>query len=436
MRTRSLFGFDLILFFSTMALLIIGILFIYSSSVSSTGIVFSREYIRQIIWAGTGFILVFTVIFIGYDRFQPWSPYIYASSVLLLIITLLFGQPINGAKSWLGILDFGIQPSEFTKIAVILFLAGYYTRSRNRMQYPSHFLIGFFIILIPVFLVLLQPDMGTAIVYIPIFLIMSFVGGVPVRYVIFVFITGLLLIILSLLPAWQDHIVERDIPFLTIVDNPTFIQYSLLSLGVITLTALAGYFLMKKKYFYWIIYVFLIVFLSLAGSSIARMVLKEYQIMRLIVFLNPGVDPKGAGWNIIQSITAVGSGGFFGKGFLKGTQSHYRYLPQQSTDFIFSIISEEWGFLGGFLVFSLFVTIMIRGLLIIQTIKDSYAVLVGSGVVAMLLFHFVVNIGMAMGIMPITGIPLFFLSYGGSSLWTAMLGIGLLLSIHLKRYSY
>jgi rod shape determining protein RodA len=132
----------------------------------------------------------------------------------------------------------------------------------------------------------------------------------------------------------------------------------------------------------------------------------------------------------------VGSGGFTGQGFLQGTQAHYQYIPQQSTDFIFSILAEEWGFIGGIVVFGLFLVILLRGLYIVQTARDHFAALVATGVVTMIFFHFAVNVGMAIGVMPITGIPLFFLSHGGSSLWTAMIGVGLLLNVHHNRYHY
>jgi rod shape determining protein RodA len=165
-------------------------------------------------------------------------------------------------------------------------------------------------------------------------------------------------------------------------------------------------------------------------------VLKDYQIMRLIVFIDPSVDPQGNGWNIIQSVTAVGSGGVWGKGYLQGTQSHYRFLPQQSTDFIFSILAEELGFFGSVLVIALFALIIFRGLTMIFSSKDTFGSLVIAGVVGMFFFHLVVNIGMAIGIMPITGIPLFFLSYGGSSLWTALIGLSLIQNIYVRRYHY
>ena len=175
--------------------------------------------------------------------------------------------------------------------------------------------------------------------------------------------------------------------------------------------------------------------LPISGAGANRF-MKNYQIMRLIIFLKPDIDPRGSGWNIIQSITAVGSGGFWGKGFLHGTQSHYRFLPQQSTDFIFSILAEEWGFVGCTLVFILFLTILMRGIYVVYKSRENYAILIGSGIVGMIFFHVMVNIGMAVGIMPVTGIPLFFLSYGGSSLWTALISVAVLNNINMHRRIY
>jgi len=179
----------------------------------------------------------------------------------------------------------------------------------------------------------------------------------------------------------------------------------------------------------------LIVMLSIGTSYAARLVLKNYQLMRLIVFLDPNVDNRGAGWNIIQSVTAIGAGGLIGRGYLQGTQSHYRFLPEQSTDFIFSIYSEETGFLGGLMVFVLFLLICQR---LINTMKitiDPFAKYICAGLVGMFGFHFIINVGMTMGIMPITGIPLLFMSYGGSAVLAAMLGIGIALSIYIRRYN-
>jgi rod shape determining protein RodA len=202
------------------------------------------------------------------------------------------------------------------------------------------------------------------------------------------------------------------------------------------LLALVGFVRYKKKYFYWIAYGVVIIILSLGISYGAQKVLKPYQIMRLIVFLDPEIDPRGSGWNIIQSVTAIGSGGILGKGYLQGTQSHYRFLPQQSTDFIFSIYSEEWGFLGGIMVFSLFLLLILRLVRIMKTTPDPFGRYIVAGLAGMYAFHFLINVGMTMGVMPITGIPLLFMSYGGSALITAMAGIGLALSVHIRRFQY
>jgi rod shape determining protein RodA len=218
--------------------------------------------------------------------------------------------------------------------------------------------------------------------------------------------------------------------------NIRFVGIAVLGLTLIMAIALFGFLRFKKRYFYWIVYSAAIFILSLGASFGAHRVLKDYQIMRLIVFLDPNVDPRGSGWNIIQSITAIGSGGLLGKGYLQGTQSHYRFLPQQSTDFIFSIFSEEWGLLGGMLVFILFLIICLRLIRIMRTTSDTYGSYIVAGLSAMYAFHFLINVGMAMGIMPITGIPLLFMSYGGSALTSAMTGIGFAMSIYRKRFQH
>ena len=408
----------------------VGILFIYSSGVSSTGIVFSNEYIKQIIWAATGIAFVLLIYYFDYSRLEVISPYIYLIFIVILIITLFFGRVVNGSRSWLGPEGISIQPSEFTKIAFILFYAVFLKNSRKWKIELVQFFLGLGIALIPFVLVLLQPDMGTAMVFIPLFIIMSFIGGTKKRYLLFLALSIVLMVLFTALPIWQEHISEKQFPLIMVLEKSVFIRYSVLSLAFISALSVFGLAVLRKKYFYWILYGTVILLISLLGSVATRLVLKEYQIMRLIVFLNPGIDPQGAGWNIIQSMTAVGSGGILGKGFLQGTQSHYQYLPQQSTDFIFSIVSEEWGFLGSLFVFALFLIVLIRALMIILQSKNQFAVYAGAGIMGMIFFHFIVNIGMAMGIMPITGIPLFFLSYGGSSLWTALIAVGLLMSMN------
>ncbi len=436
MNIRKYTYFDFILFFSVVLLAVIGISFIYSSGINSEGILVSNEYLKQILWAVTGVALMLAMTLIDYRRYADRTFLIYLVTLALLVYTRIFGRYVNGAKSWLGIGDLGIQPSEFAKLVYILFLAYYLDRSQNAKSQLERFLRAAAIMAAPVLLVLSQPDLGTASVYIPIFIAMCFVAGVPVRYLALVLLGGGLTLVFTVLPLWETNIAQARIPAILILTSTRFTLIALLALGMVAVLALIGYSLSKARYYYWIAYATGIVAGALAMSVAASHVLKDYQIMRLIVFLDPNVDPLGSGWNIIQSITAIGSGGPFGVGFLKGTQSHYRFLPQQSTDFIFSILSEEWGFLGGLAVFALYSSIVFRGVVILRKTENGFGSLIATGVTSMFFFHFIVNIGMVMGTMPITGIPLLFLSYGGSSLWTAMLAVGLLMSVNIRRLDH
>lgn len=434
MKRVSLFTFDFILLGATLLLMVVGILFVYSSGMSFAGMQLSNEYIKQLIWAGSGLVLMIGVIMVDYHRLRRVAVYLYAAMVLLLLVTPFIGREVHGARSWIGIGEVGIQPSEFAKITTILFLAGYFAGIGKGIRELPRFLLGLAVALLPVALILLQPDMGTALVFFPIFLFMAFISGARLRHIVYLTAAGFLTIILAVLPIYEQWIIGREATVLSMFTDFSMARYFLAALVLITLLAAWGFWGFKRKYFYWILYVASLLLVAEAGALLLVRALREYQIMRFIVFLNPRIDPQGAGWNLIQSVTAVGSGGFGGKGFLQGTQSHYQFLPQQSTDFIFSILAEEWGFLGGVLVFILFLIILLRGVRILYIARDDFATCVGAGIVAMFFFHVVVNVGMAMGIMPITGIPLFFLSYGGSSLWTGLICIGLLLNIYFRRY--
>lgn len=433
MNIRKYTYFDFFLFFSVILLTVIGVSFIYSSGINSEGTLVSNEYIKQIIWGITGVLLMLLVTLVDYRRIADRTSLIYIGALILLVYTRIFGRYVNGAKSWLGIGDLGIQPSEFTKVVYILYLAYFLDRSQNAKSQLERFLKAGLIMAAPMLLILSQPDLGTSSVYVPVFLAMCFVAGIPLRFLGMVLLGGGLTLVFTVLPLWETNIAQVKIPAIQIITNAQYLVIALFSLSIITVVALIGNLLAKARYYYWIAYTTGLLALALALSVAASHVLKEYQIMRLIVFLDPNVDPLGSGWNIIQSITAIGSGGPFGVGFLKGTQSHYRFLPQQSTDFIFSILSEEWGFAGGLTVFALYSMIIFRGLVIVRKTGNSLGSLVATGITAMFFFHFIVNIGMVMGMMPITGIPLMFLSYGGSSLWTAMIAVGILMSINIRR---
>ena len=434
MRGRgSLRALDPILLLASLALVAIGILFVYSSGVNSVGESVSNEWLKQIVWAGSGCVLLALFAVNNHQKYKPRTPYIFLGALALLVLTLLLGREVNGARSWLGIGDLGIQPSEFAKLATILFLAAYLSEIGNGIAELPRFLLALLVVGTPMGLILLQPDMGTGMVYFPIFLIMALIAGARIRHLLFVGLVALLTIVFAAIPAVQRLRAAAEPGFWRMITDVGVAPYTLLVLGVVAALAAVGQRVFHRAYYYWLMYGAALLWMAVAGGLLMSMVLKEYQIMRLVIFVNPWVDPRGAGWNIIQSVTAVGAGGLSGTGFLQGTQSHLRYLPQQSTDFIFSILAEESGFLGVILVLVLFGVVIGRGIVIMYAAGDQFATLVAAGVVAMLLFHTGVNIGMAMGALPITGIPLMLVSYGGSSLWTALIGIGLLANIGLAR---
>jgi rod shape determining protein RodA len=420
---------------SLAVLMVIGVLFIYSSGVNSEGILVTNEYAKQIVWAVAAVALMLAVALIEPKRLVDYTFPLYLAMIAVLVYTRLFGKVVNGARSWLGLFgDIGIQPSEFMKIATTLFLARYLDSTMHEAASLRRFAVSLSIALLPMGLILIQPDFGTALVYLPIYLGVAFVMGVGSRYLGFLLLTGAITAVMTVMPLWQA--LEGGTPpiLLRMLYEEPYVFMVIAVVALVFALAALGLRLFKRRYYYWIAFAALAVALGLGASVLGHKVLKEYQIMRLVVFLDPSVDPLGSGWNIIQSVTAVGSGGLAGKGFLQGTQSHYRYLPQQSTDFIFSIISEELGFIGGLAIFSLYLLVALRLLLSSRTVVSRFQRGVIAGVVSMILFHFMINVGMAMGIMPITGIPLLFLSYGGSSLWSASIGIGLCLGIGARRY--
>jgi rod shape determining protein RodA len=435
-KSRSVFEMDLYIALATIALVVVGILFIFSSGVTADGQIVSREYLRQIAWASTGVVLMLTVTFVDYRVLSRLAVPLFGLVLILLVVTLLSGRVVNGSRSWIGIGNLGGQPSELAKLALVIVLARYFGSNPGRGKSLFGFLGGMAISLVPTVLVLAQPDLGSALVYLPIFIIIAYAAGADGRLLGFVVGTGILVALFTVLPVWEEHLAGRSVPLIAVFRSPGSILFLLGGLSLAAVLAVTGYAVTRRLIFFWILYLLAMLILAVPIAYAARSVLREYQVMRLIVFLDPYVDPRGAGWNIIQSVTAVGSGGPFGKGFLQGTQSHYQYLPQQSTDFIFSILAEEWGFTGVFAVFALFGVIIGRGLYIMASARDHFAALVVAGVIGMIIFHLVVNVGMAIGMMPITGIPLFLLSYGGSSLWTVMLGIGLVMSIYQHRYQY
>jgi len=426
----------MVLFGATVVLLGIGVLFIYSSGINANGVQVSAEFIRQIVWSLSGLALLVFFALLSYTTLRMFSLYIYGGVLFLLLVTLVIGRQVNGARSWLGFAEIGIQPAEFMKIATILFLSAYFAGIGNGIRELPRFLLGLVIVLVPIALILAQPDMGEALAFFPMFLLMGFVAGAQVRHLLFMLFAGVFAFILAAIPTLHARASLTGASFFGLLSAPDIMKYLLLAAAVVSGLAFLGWRSFQQRYFFWIAWSAALVVTSGLLSTALRLVLKDYQIMRLVIFVNPQIDPQGAGWNIIQSVTAIGSGGLHGKGWLHGTQSHYQFLPQQSTDFIFSILAEEWGFLGALLVFALFLAILLRGISIVWASREDYAMLAGTGILSMIFFHVLVNVGMAVGIMPVTGIPLMFLSYGGSSLWAGLIGVGILMNISRRRLRY
>ena len=438
MKAKPLQMFDFAMIASVLILGTLSVIFIYSSAFDSSGTMQDKlktDYIKQIIWASGGLLSMVVLALLDYRKFKRYIPWLAAVTVVLLAVTLKFGRISHGARSWLSFGPINLQPAEFAKISFTLFLAWYLDKYRKHSDL-KRFAIALLILVIPLGLILKQPDFGSAMVYIPIFIIVCFMADIPLRYLFIILLTGGLAVVLAVLPVWQEKIYKQPFFLVSILGNKRLFMIVVAATLMVALIGALGLLLFKKRYFYWIAYAFGIIFASLLLSVVARKFLQEYQVMRLIIFLDPYVEAKKSGWNIINSRIAIGSGQFTGKGFLLGTHSHYRYLPEQSTDFIFSILAEELGFIGCMIVFIAYFMILIRIVFVARNTTDYFGCLICTGFLAMFFFHFMVNVGMTMGIMPITGIPLPFVSYGGSAFVTNSIALGLVMSVRSRRLDF
>ena len=326
---------------------------------------------KQAVSVVLGLLIIFILQAFDYKIFKEYSPVIYIFMILMLSGTLFLGRTVAGGKRWLSIGGFNFQTSELSKIMLILVLAAVIDNNSDDMGYLKGMFLPSIIAFIPFSLVILQNDLGTALVIFFIYLVMLFAGGGNFKYMAVVFGGGFLIVVLII----TAHVmIDTPLPFL-----------------------------------------------------------QEYQLNRLIVFINPNIDPHGSGYNIIQSIIALGSGKLMGKGLFAGTQNQLNFLPEKHTDFIFSVIGEEFGFLGSALVIILFLFLLWQFLNIAENARDRYGYLVVIGIMAMFLFHILENIGMTMGIMPITGIPLPFISYGGTFMLTSLIAIAIVININLRK---
>ncbi len=422
---------DYTLLISFLILIVVGILTIYSAGGDS------NQHIRQIYWAITGIVIFVLMLLVNYHRMGEYAFFIYLAGLLMLILVLLIGKRVRGAKSWITVAwGFGFQPSEFVKITVIIALARFLDRVGDDIKSLKNVIIALGICVIPMGLILLQPDFGTALVYLPICMIMLFFAGIKYTHLISLLIIFGIAVVLPLLATFSKLTHSGTLIFLQVLDDTKTVFLIALMFGLFSGIMFILYRITKKSLLYKASTVFLIFFTGLILAAPLGRFLKPYQKERLIVFLRPTIDPFGSGYNIIQSKIAVGAGGLFGRGLLGGTQSQLGFLPERSTDFIFSIYAEAWGFFGSLVLLAVYGIFIYRGIMTIYNGRDRFSFLLAAGIMGMFLFHIIINVGMTIGIMPITGIPLPFLSYGGSFLLTCIVAVSILSNIELRRYTH
>lgn len=409
----------------------------------------SQRYGKQLIWIGAAFILAFIILLIETNFYVFFAYFIYLFVVFLLILVLLVGSEVNGSKSWFNIGGLGIQPSEFSKLAVSLALAKYMSTFDFKLHRLKSYFIIALIILIPVLFIILQKDTGSALVYAS-FIIVLFREGLSGVVLFFCMLVVLLFIFALVMSNLILNIALLSITLIVLfIINPRLKQFGFvllffgLSLGVIFFSdslintnfqpidlfiigSLTGgavsiiYFAKKKiKDAVTILLIFIgAVFFSLSIDFIFNNFLMPHHQARINELLGIESDPLGVGYNVNQSKIAIGSGGLLGKGFLNGTQTKFDFVPEQSTDFIFCTVGEEWGFVGSLVFISMFLALIIRVTLLAEKQRSGFSRIYGYCVALILFFHFMINIGMTIGLMPVIGIPLPFFSYGGSSLWS------------------
>jgi rod shape determining protein RodA len=396
-------------------------------------------WIKQTIWFGVGLLGLMCAVLFDYQLLGKYSRIIYILSIFLLIFVLFGGPLIRSAKSWLVIGPFSLQPSEFAKLATIIILADHLSTKRGRLTSIDEFIHPILLVAIPIFLILMQPDIGTTLVFFPVLVVMLYIVGSKHVYLATLISISILILVFTIFLSWGEVQVIHKIPFIHFLYKCiSSFKYALISL-LCLLGVILGIYYISKIFKRDISFnrfglTFGVIAISLIVSLTADGFLKDYQRKRLVVFIDPGIDPLNAGYNVIQSKIAIGSGKLFGKGLFHGTQSQLGFLPERQSDFIFSVIGEELGFIGAAVVLFLFLIIIYRGIYIAFSSRDNFGCLLAVGIVTMIATQVFMNVGISLGIMPVTGLTLPLVSYGGSSLFITMVSLGILLNIRLRRY--
>ncbi|MBN1414532.1 MAG: rod shape-determining protein RodA [Bacteroidales bacterium] len=418
-----------------------------------------QNYGDQLLWILVSFLAVFCLFILDHRIFFFFSYPIYGIAIILLMAVLVFGVEVHGSKSWLNVFGFRLQPSEFVKIAVALAVAHYLSGFNVKlMTWKSLSVITGFVVL-PMILIVLQPDYGTAMVFF-CYILVLYREGLPGWILGFSILTAVVFLMSLLIPKLAVIIILFSLAIIFIgVVNQKFSHslYSALILaGIFGFLKILSLFIpvkpddymillisscvtaivlivlaVRKKIanaFFILLLLFAFVGFTFSVDYVFNRVLKPHQQTRVNILLGKDTDIKGVGYNLNQSKIAIGAGGFVGKGYLKGTQTKLDYVPEQSTDFIFCTVGEEWGFIGTFFVIVVFSVLLLRLIYLAERQRSAFARLYGYGVISVLFFHVIINIAMTIGLFPVIGIPLPFFSYGGSS----MLAFSLLLFLFIR----
>lgn len=393
-------------------LLLYGILNIYASQFNddtSFTLNISSRYGKQILFSGVSAFVAFIIVIIDWKFFYSLTYLFYIIVILLLIGVLFQGAITGGASSWFELGSFKFQPSEFAKFATALAVAKYYNNIHSKKVSLQDKLKTYGIIILPFLLIILQNDLGTAIVY-TAFILVLYREGLSGNILIFGLVVGVLFVL---------ALVVDQIQLISILGGITILLYLLSRKKKKEIIALSGLLIVSVAFTFSVNYIF-------------NNFLAPHHQVRIEILLGKKIEAHGAGYNLIQSKIAIGSGGFAGKGFLNGTQTRFDFVPEQSTDFIFCTIGEEWGFLGSLFFVSVFIGLLLRILFLAERQRSNFSRIYGYSVATILFMHFLINIGMTIGLVPVIGIPLPFISYGGSSL----VGFTILLFIFLNLDSY
>ncbi len=396
---------DLILLSAILLLLTIGLFTVYSATY--TGHAQSQLYFnRQLIFVAIGLISMLVVAFTPLKLIQRLAYPFYGLSILLLILVFFLGVKGYGAERWLAFGSFKLQPSELAKLATILAVARYLSSPEVDINKFKHLLVTAVLIFLPFLLIAKQPDLGTSLVFLALLIPLLYWAGLN-WFILFILIS----------------------PFFTALFAFNFYAF-LIWMFIVVLILIFS----RKAVSIMAIIFILHITVGLATPAMWAH-LRPYQQQRILTFANPEKDPKGSGYQIIQSKVAIGSGGLWGKGYLNGTQTQLRFLPAQHTDFIFSVIGEEWGFMGVMIVLALFLALLFYLLYLAVLVKSVFSSVALIGILTVLFFHVVVNIGMTIGLAPVTGLPLPFISYGGSFLISTLTMMGCVLNFSMNRFN-